>query len=138
MRRKSNWPALLSLFLAEKRAQPFDWTLNNCAFFACDWLAILTGVDPAANYRGEISSALSAGRVLAAAGGLERIAEEACARWDWPEVPVARARRGDAMLIDTTHGPALGVCIGGRTAFAGSGGVVYHPALKCRRAWRIA
>lgn len=137
MTRRSNWPAALALFIEEKREQPFDWAANNCAFFACDWLAILTGVDPAATFRGEVDSALSAQRVIAAAGGLERIAEDACARWGWPEAAVPLARRGDVVVFDTDHGPALGVCLGAVSAFAGPTGVQFQPTAKCRRAWRI-
>lgn len=137
-RRRSNWPALLAEFIAERSARPFDWSRNNCAFFACDWIARLTGVDPAASFRDAVDSALSAQRALVAAGGLERIADEACARWRWPASSVALARRGDVVAFDTEHGPALGVCLGARAAFAGPQGVEFQPVAQCRRAWRIA
>lgn len=135
--RRSNWPALLALFLAEKRAQPFDWAENNCAFFACDWLALATGVDPAADFRGTIDSPLAALRALEAGGGLETLVVQACARWDWPEVPPAYARRGDLATLAAEGGPALGVVVGAQVACAGPSGVEFRPLAASLRAWRI-
>ena len=137
MKRRSNWPRLLADFLAEKRAEPFDWARNNCAFFACDWIALCTSVDPAADVRDEVTSALSAGRVLRARGGLVQIAGEACFRWAWPEVAPRLAQRGDVAVHDTPQGPALGVVLGAQVAFAGASGVVLQPLTSCTAAWRI-
>lgn len=138
MPRKSNWPAALTLFLNEKQQQPFDWKENNCSFFASDWVAILTGIDPAANYRASVDSALSAARVLAEAGGIESITEQECAANNWPEVSPRLAQRGDVCLVDSEAGPALGVVAGSSAAFAGPRGVEFVPVSACRRAWRIS
>ena len=140
LRRKSNWPAALELFLAEKAGQRFDWETNNCGFFACDWIAMLVGVDPAAPFRDEIVSALTAARVLEREGGIEAIAAAAAQRWGWPEVPVKRARRGDIVSIDAEGGPALSVCIGGDCVVSarGKAGLLKFPVLSARRAWQIA
>lgn len=137
MARKSNWPAALSLFLAEKQAQPFDWTTNNCAFFASDWIAILTGIDPAAEYRADVDSALSAARMLATHDGIEAITEKECTARGWSEVGPRLAQRGDICIVDTGDGPAVGVCTGERAAFAGPTGITVAPMAACRRAWRI-
>lgn len=136
--RKSNWPGSLALFVEEKRAQPFDWETNNCAFFACDWITILTGVDPTAQYRPRVNSALSAARVLAEAGGIEAIAARACEENGWPEIPPRLAQRGDILLSETTDEKSLGVCAGRDGIFAGKAGLVSVPVLKCVRAWRIS
>ena len=134
MRRKSNWPAALTLFLHEKSTQPFDWEENNCAFFVADWIAILTGEDIAAAYRPRCTSALSAARVINEAGGLENIAErEFAERW-WREISPTLAQRGDVVTATTEHGPALGVCLGARAIFAGN---VTVKMGDCARAWRI-
>ncbi len=137
MSRATNWPAKLALFLDEKRNQPFEWAGNNCCFFACDWLAILTGSDPAESYRSRITSALSAARVLSEDGGVEGIAERICAERGWPEQAVKQAQRGDVVIFDYPDGPALGVCAGGLSWFAGSAGAESVKTLQCRRAWRI-
>lgn len=135
--RRSNWPAKLALFIAEKKSQPFDWEHNNCAFFACDWLAMSTGVDPAADYRDRVNSAFSAAYVLREAGGIEAIASAACERWNWQETAPALAQRGDIVTTDTEHSSALGVCVGARAVFAGVDGLEFKPMAECRRAWRI-
>lgn len=136
-RRCNNWPAKLALFIEEKRGQPFDWAVNNCCFFACDWLAMLTGVDPASDFRDEVDSALSAQRVLNARGGLDEMAIAAFDRWGWLEVVPALARRGDVVEVQTELGPALGVCCGLRSVFPGMAGIEWRETLLVLRAWRV-
>ena len=132
MARTSNWPSLLHAFIDEKRKVPFEWSKNDCATFAADWVAILTGVDHAANLRGTYSSALGAARILDAAGGLEGIV----ARTGFKEVGPTYAQRGDLVVFDDENGPTLGVCIGKHSAFAHADGVAFRLTLECRRAWR--
>lgn len=139
--RCEQWPTVLDAFVAERSGAGFDWVRNNCAFFASDWVARLTGIDPAAGYRDGVTSALSAARALAAlapAGGLAEALTAALARWDWPECPPAFARRGDLVSCESGTGPALGLCLGARSAFVGPAGLVYIQTLNARRAWRIA
>jgi len=137
-KRCSNWPTKLDLFMHEKRDQPFDWAGNNCCFFACDWIAILIGHDPAAELRAMVDSALSAARVLKDNGGVEGIAERICSENKWEGAAnINLARRGDVVLWDSAEGPALGVCAGELSWFAGSAGVVQVATKDCRRAWRV-
>jgi hypothetical protein len=136
-KRCNDWPRALALFLEEKRNEPFAWGVNDCCTFVCDWLAILTGVDPAADFRGKYSDALGAKRVLKKRGGLEAIALRAAKRWGWAPVPVREAQRGDLVLCEMPEGLAAGVCFGAVAAFAGAVGVVTQPMTKCRRAWRV-
>lgn len=132
MARKSNWPHDLHQFIATRRAMPFAWGTNDCATFAADWVAILTGVDHAAGLRGVYSTALGAARILDASGGLEGIA----ARTGFKEVGPAYAQRGDLVIFDDENGPTLGVCDGKHSAFAHADGVAFRMTLECRRAWR--
>ena len=135
----TNWPAKLALFIEETSSQPFNWTTNNCAFFACDWIAMRTGTDPAAQYRDSVDSALTAARALASAGGdgIESLMADCAAAHGWPEVALPYAQRGDVVSIDAEGGPALGVCTGAKSAFAGPHGIDFRPTASCRRAWRI-
>lgn len=137
MKRCNNWPSALELFIEEKRHQPFDWAHNNCAFFACDWIAILVGIDPAAKLRARVISAVSAARALKQRGGLESIAAKAFARQRWPEVKTIFAQRGDVVVTDTDDGPALGVSLGEKVAFMSAAGLTFRSIAYCRRAWRI-
>ena len=136
--RCSQWPTKLAQFIAARRAQPFDWATQNCCFFACDWILELTGHDPAANFRPQVTSAATAARVLKRRGGVDAIAQKACAEVGWPECAPALARRGDVVEMQTEQGPALGVCLGARSAFAGPAGLEYRETLLALRAWRIA
>lgn len=96
----------------------------------------MTGTDIAAEFR-EISTPIAAERALAAGGGLDVMMENACRNAGWLETPLTAARRGDAILADTDTGPALGVCLGARSAFVGPDGLWFVETLKCRRAWQI-
>lgn len=138
MPRKSNWPALLTRFIAAKQAQPFDWAENNCCFFAADWCRELTGIDPAADLRGQVPDLATAQAILARHGGAEELAAQRCAEHGWREISAAFAQRGDIATVPTPHGPALGVVLGRLVAFAGPHGVEFLPLKQTNRAWRIA
>lgn len=125
----------LAAFLREKRNQPFAWGKNDCCLFAADWVAALTGSDPAADLRGQYHTALGAQRILDAHGGVEGLAKERFI--GWPEAQVTYARRGDVLVTDMEGRPALGVCAGAQAGFAGADGIIFHPLTSCRRAWRI-
>ncbi len=137
--RRSNWPAELAAFIEERRYRPFSFEKNNCAFFACDWIALVTGgTDPAKPYRARCTSAVTTLRVAKRAGGLVALAKKDFARRGWPVVPPVQARRGDVATTATQQGEALGVVIGAHVAHAGPDGLVFTPLAQCRRAWRIA
>lgn len=138
LRRCSNWPAELSAFLEERRALPFAWDTQNCSFTAADWIMRLVGVDPAAEWRGRVSGPLDAVRELEARGGLLAVVTDVFGRLGWPEVVVGLARRGDVVMVQTEQGPALGVCAGARSWFAGPVGLETIPTLQALKAWRIA
>lgn len=139
-KRKSNWPAILTLFLQEKESQPFVWGQNDCCLFTADWIAVLTGVYPrvAEELRGTYSDAETACKVLSTLGGVEQLTANYCAEQGWQEVPALMAQRGDIATLDTEHqGPAVGVVIGSQVAYPGPDGVVRVPVSNVRKAWRI-
>jgi hypothetical protein len=70
--RRDNWPDLLSVYIEEKRSEPFAWGSNDCCLFAADWVQIATGHDIAAQWRGSYTTALGARRALDEGGGIER------------------------------------------------------------------
>jgi len=134
--RTQNWPTKLALFIEEKRHQPFNWQENNCGFFVCDWLAILVGVDPAAEPR-----KLTGKELVKAvrAKPLEERAAEIALSYQWPQVPVAFAQRGDVVAIELPGiGFSLGVCAGPMSVFPGQDGIVFNPTPSCVQAWRIS
>ena len=56
MTRKPDWQALLDAFLAEHQFDTFQYGRWDCCLFVCDAVLVMTGVDPAAAYRGTYSS----------------------------------------------------------------------------------
>jgi hypothetical protein len=124
----------LATFVEEKRDQPFDWKHNNCAFFACDWIAILTGVDPVADLR-----LLTARELVNIVNGkpMPMLADMIAEKYGYAVTTVSQARRGDVVETETPDGPALGVCLGATSVFPGKDGTVFIKTYSCRRAWRI-
>ncbi|MGL4309806.1 MAG: DUF6950 family protein [Paracoccaceae bacterium] len=55
-------PALdhLSHFVSRAMQRDFEWGVQDCILFPADWLAELTGIDPAADLRGSYDRAASA------------------------------------------------------------------------------
>lgn len=110
---------LLAHFIEERREMRFKWGVNDCCLFAADWLLYSTGNDFAVDYRGKYSSALSARRLVDAAGGVEAIVERAGGVRLDPRL----AQRGDIVARDVGNGTALGVCIGSAAAFLAADGL---------------
>jgi cell wall-associated NlpC family hydrolase len=132
--RIDNWPSAFVAAAEKMRGAPFQWGQNDCCIGACDVIAAITGIDPGADLRGRYTTALGAARVLKPLGGVEQIAEDRCKANGWAEIPLLMAQRGDIAIIDTEHGPAVGVCIGATVLFAGG---AERKLNECRRAWRI-
>lgn len=137
MMRQTNWPARLNAFIEQRRKMPFAWGGNDCCLFVCDWISLLTGIDPAKKLRGTYADALSAARVLKRHRGVEAIAARQCRANGWPSVPVVSAMRGDIVSLPTEHGAALGICLGRHAAFPGPAGLVFVALHECRHAWNI-
>lgn len=133
-KRVNNWPTKLALFIKEKENQPFDWKENNCGFFTADWLTILTGTDPAKDYRGWTAEDLMALHKERSYGTL---IDALAAAHGWPQVEATGAFRGDPVEAIVDGMPRLGVCAGNRSVFAGPLGVVWRDTNSCTRAWRV-
>lgn len=124
-------------FVDSAKHRPFAWGQNDCCLFAADCVLAICGVDIADEYRGKYSTALGAFRAVKKYGGLEAAIERACASAEFPQVSVDFARRGDLVLFDTEHGPALGICLGVDSWLAGENGLVCVHTNQCRKAWRV-
>lgn len=125
--------------MEQRHAQPFQWGVNDCCLFVCDWVQTLIGIDPAADLglRGTYTDALGAARVLQDLGSPEDIAVAAATKYGWVEVPVAYAQRGDVVSLETPNGLTLAVCMGSVSAAPAEKALGLFPTLNCRRAWRI-
>ena len=130
--RLPDWEARLHAYLDSVAATPFAWGSHDCALFVGDCVEAMTGVDPAAAYRGRYSNETGARLALRRYGQTTLVAtfDEAFG----PQVSTSRAHRGDIVQIDET---TAGVCMGAFGYFVGDKGLVRHPYSDFTRAWSI-
>lgn len=140
MARVAHWETRLSDWAVQAAHRPFSWKDQaDCCLTACDAIRAITGVDPAAWFRGKYKTRTGAYGCLKrfAGGGLVETVEKITQENNWPEIPVLTARRGDVGIIPTDDGEALAICLGARWAAQGADGLVYVPLKTGLRAWRI-
>lgn len=121
----------LSVFLRERAAQTLVWGSNDCGLFMADWVKIVTGIDPAAAWRGKYSSPYD----LAKIGGLETLAlagamKAGLERTTHPE-------RGDVGLVNMPWGLTGAIKTEDGWAMLCKEGLVITRAAKFRMAWRV-
>jgi hypothetical protein len=90
-------------------ATPFEFGRMDCSLWAADWVRLRTGVDLAADWRGQYGTRREYMRLLLARGGLVRVAARAMERVGATLVPVETVRPGDIGIIVTEDGPALAI-----------------------------
>ena len=134
--RLRGWEAILADQIEAARERPFSWGEHDCATFAFNVRAAITGVDDAAIWRGRYKTELGGARFMKRNGWatLEQGANEVLG----PALPaVLLAQRGDIVLTISTNGQSLGVCCGGKAAFVDQDGLKFWPLKDCARAWRV-
>lgn len=115
MNRTRGWQGRLVAYLASSATTPFAPGVHDCALFAAGAVAAMTGIDPAAAYRGRYTTERGGWRVLRRDGFADHIALAAAHLRTRGEDE--RARPGDLAVIPTVTGPALGV-VQGQMAYA--------------------
>lgn len=133
--RFENWPALLIEALDAARGKQFKFGEFDCALFAADIIAAMTGTDLAAKYRGKYSSELGYKKLLGKSRRLEAVIEAAVV--DCEEINALLAQRGDLVLYDGTNGVSAGIVYGHNAYFPTDLGLASVSIDQCRRAWRI-
>ncbi len=137
--RLPDWEARMNRAIDALRDTPFQWGRADCVLAVVDIVLAMTGSDIAGEYRGRYTEQRGAYRLLGkyAGAGLEAAAAKRFRELAAPEIVVALARRGDVLLFDGAAEPSLAICIGQHAAAMGEAGLLFIPALDCRRAWRI-
>jgi len=133
MMRLDDWPTRLAAFVEARRERAFSWGESDCCLFVCDGVEAITGVDPAARWRGLYTSEKGARRLLRDNGGVAGLAELAFGS----PIQTPLAGRGDVVLIDTPAGEALALCTGQVIAAQGEVGLEFHPIGAAKAAWKI-
>lgn len=119
--------------IRERTDQGFAHGERDCALFAADCVAALTGIDHAADVRGAYTTEQGAARLLARHGGLAGVAGRV-----GPEIPPLCAAAGDVGLLAQDGREFLAVCVGPHWAAQGPAGVISVPFGAAVRAWRAA
>lgn len=158
--RKEDWPARLAAAIAAQAAAPFAWGRRDCMLAVADVILAMTGVDPAAGWRGSYDDAPGAALALKRIAGpgvdherlLELAVERLAADFGCPEIPPLKAGRGDVVLarIDGeslatswSSGLARGCALaivdtsGRRAVAAANPGWAYLAVDAGDRAWRV-
>lgn len=132
MKRLPDWEPRLHAYLAGVMRAPFAWGSHDCALFVGSAVEALTGVDPAAAYRGGYSTETGARLALKRHGKTTLVATFDAAFG--ASVAPAFAGRGDIILTTDSN---AGVCMGGFAYLVGDVGLVKVNRSDWSRAWTI-
>jgi hypothetical protein len=138
VKRHPGWEYSLQAAFAQAREHTFAWGQFDCALFACDCVAVMTGEDPAAEIRGHYSNEQQAIELIG--GDLGTFAATIAAKCGMPEVRASFAGRGDVVLVDNGEpGRALGVVDhGGRFAWCAAPRGLRRVGIdRWLRAWKV-
>lgn len=142
MRRYADWPTLLDSFLRAHASERFQYGRWDCALFVADAVQAMTGVDVAAKFRGHYGSrreALRAIKEYTGSTSIRAIAETVFAEHGLREVAVARAQRGDAVLVRRGRDWSLGIVAldGAGIVSLAKDSLLRWPLSRAETAWRI-
>lgn len=131
--RPESWPADLDVYIRASRARAFEWGAHDCVTFTASWVAMMRGADPIAAYRGTYATETGARRAMLSVGARNLVELARHFFGDPDPTRASLAQRGDIVFA----GDALGISLGGRGAFLGTGGLAFLPARAFDLHWRI-
>ncbi len=138
LQRKDLWVSAYHAAIEEVRRTPFSWSSHDCVVgLAARVVLAITGIDLAAQWRGQYDDAISAYRVLQELG-CSTVADLAANFL--PEYEhQAQAHLGDIAAIptDTLFGHVLGVFNGENVAVLTEQGLGWYPRRAVTRAFRV-
>lgn len=134
--RLPDWQLRLEAFLAQRRAQPFAWGINDCCTFAADAVQAITGQDPAPAGLRAHRTEKQALRALRRHGGVVGIATDAMG----PPAPVSLACVGDVVVVPAGVGDrhCLAIVNGTVALMPSSRGLFAVGLDRALGAWRVA
>jgi hypothetical protein len=144
LKRKQHWATrAYHHFLPSRAKMPFEWGKHDCALFAADGIEAITGVDIAAEFRGQYSDEAGAWKAIQTITGGETVEDAAAwcaARHGLAELPLPLfAQRGDLCIVEDSGRLIAGlVHLSGRhIVAAGEDGLHRLPITAIKRAWRV-
>lgn len=134
--RNADWRPQLVAYLGSVARTPFVMGQHDCALFVAGAVAAMTGIDPAAAYRGTYTTVK---------GGLKAVLKQGFASHEavfaalFEPIAPAFAAVGDIAVIDRPGDiPILGIFEGERIAVAGDDGLAFIPREMATSAYRVA
>jgi hypothetical protein len=130
--RCATWEIDLSDYLASHANAVHIYGVLDCALFASGAVLVMTGYDPALEFRGKYKTELGAAKALRTIGNGDL---ESTFDAKLEATPAGFARRGDLVF----DGGNVGVCYGAFGFFLGDGndGLVKIPRSEFVKAWRV-
>ena len=139
--RRGDWQSRLSEYLVAAARQPFKYGELDCGLFVAGAIAVMCGVDVAAELRGYSSRREAFARIRAICGrpSMAAIADHLAAQFGIREVPVMMAQRGDAVQLARGSKAKLGLVAmhGFEVLIPYRDGILRVPKSLAVRAWRI-
>lgn len=119
------------------RASSLQWGVSDCMISCADYAMLITGLDPAAAWRGCYDSRAAAGKIIDAAGGVARLMGLGLATIG--ATATADPMRGDLVCVALGSDEIGGLCLGDVVAFRRPDGVIELPRrlLKLSGAWAL-
>lgn len=134
--RAPDWEDRLSTYLDRVSQEPFAWGSHDCALFAASAVKAMSGVDPAAAFRGQYDTREGSALALREIGAGTLL--KTVTSWFGGHKHVSQAKRGDIVMRDRT---TLGICVGLYSYFVGEehgqNGLVAIPTAECARAFTV-
>lgn len=118
----------LTRYIRDAMRRPFEWGAHDCCLFPADWVLRVTGIDPAADWRGGYTDEEGARRLVEAAGGLPSL----FARGMGPAIGLG----AHVAVLDAPEGPTGGIVSGGMISVLTPDGVGSLNLNQCNLLWR--
>lgn len=132
----------LTEFTMRCASRPSRWGELDCALAVADWIAHLTGSDPASEFRGRYKTGEAALALIKSHGGFLALLTTLAARAGLPETLTPEI--GDVALVQTVRGQrcvphldgAAAICLGKLWMVKAPMGVMAQP-FDVLKAWRV-
>lgn len=131
LQRRRDWPTHLHALVTARMRTPFAWGSHDCVLWVADCVMAITGLDLAAEHRGQYHTALGALRVVPE-GGLAALVGQYL-----PTLDVRRAVTGDIVLVRLAGQDSLAVVNGGAALGPGADGLEAVDLRAAVAAWKV-
>lgn len=118
----------------ERSVSVHEWGVHDCVIFGADAVLAMTGDDVASDVRGQYDGPISAARIIKK-NGFDSLGDMIAARL--PEIDVALAQRGDAVLCDGEDGEFVAIVNGHTCVGPSRFGLVHVPIKSATRAFKV-